>query len=146
MSRRQILRALTVLLAVAAVGIGIQWLLSPKHRINKESIAQIKEGMTQKEVEDILGVPPGNYAYDGFFTSVGYSGPLGPGVERWPTLQWAGEEIGIRITINPHNGTVAEIEQFSVDYPTNESVLSKIKRWLRIPSTAPAPIITTIVG
>jgi hypothetical protein len=63
--RRRILGGLAILLTLAAVGVGIQWLLTPKHRITKESLELIKVGMTQSEVEDILGVPPGDYSHGG---------------------------------------------------------------------------------
>lgn len=37
------------------------WLSGPGHQITEERFARIKAGMTEKEVESILGVPPGDY-------------------------------------------------------------------------------------
>lgn len=37
------------------------WLNGPPYRITYESFARIKEGMTEKEVESIFGVPAGDY-------------------------------------------------------------------------------------
>ena len=33
----------------------------PRHRINRHGFEQIRMGMTQADVEGILGVPPGQY-------------------------------------------------------------------------------------
>jgi hypothetical protein len=38
------------------------WLAPAPHRINRAGFEQIREGLTQAEVEAILGVPPGDYS------------------------------------------------------------------------------------
>ena len=38
------------------------WLTSPKHRIDRQGYGKIQLGMTEEEVEDILGAPAGNHA------------------------------------------------------------------------------------
>jgi hypothetical protein len=49
-------------LAVAVVVLLSWWLYLPNHRINHESFSLIKKGMTEEEVQCILGVAPGDYA------------------------------------------------------------------------------------
>src|SRR5581483_7877942 len=36
--------------------------LPPRHGITPENFARLREGMTQQEVEALLGVPPGSYS------------------------------------------------------------------------------------
>ena len=133
--RRKILAGLAALFTIAAVVVGIQWLLAPKHRINKESLELIKEGMTQKEVEDILGVPPGDYSYGGFRDLYFDTWSAEPVSE-----EWVGEETGIYVTFDPHGGRVAFVRSFNV-HPSVETILTKIKRWLGISSPEPNPYI-----
>jgi hypothetical protein len=55
-------RLLLILFCLAFAAIyAFCWLTAPRHRITEENFARIKEGMTEKEVESILGVPAGNY-------------------------------------------------------------------------------------
>jgi hypothetical protein len=49
---------------VAVAGVAGFCLLGPRHHIDREHFDLIKEGMTEVEVESILGAPAGNY--DGF--------------------------------------------------------------------------------
>src|SRR5262245_50075207 len=53
--------ARVVLVAVALLLIGLLPLLFPRSRITKEACDRIEEGMSQAEVEAILGGPPGDY-------------------------------------------------------------------------------------
>ena len=41
--------------------VGFLWWTAPAHRINVDSVEQLNEGMTEKEVESILRVPAGDY-------------------------------------------------------------------------------------
>jgi hypothetical protein len=58
-------RKLAVLVVVVlALVLGLWLLVWPRpHRINQEGFDWITEGMTQREVEEILGRPPGDYSY-----------------------------------------------------------------------------------
>jgi hypothetical protein len=58
MRRRKLLVALAGLAVVVAVGVVVLW--PPEDRITEANLERIKEGMTQAEVEAILG-PPGDY-------------------------------------------------------------------------------------
>ena len=60
------------LLITIVAGRGMLWALRPWHRIStREMFECIKNGMTRKEVEEILGVPPGDYSPGGH---VGFGG------------------------------------------------------------------------
>jgi hypothetical protein len=82
-------------IAVAAAGLGF-WLVLPRHRIDREHYLMVKEGMTEEEVEELLGAPPGNY--DGYvergqFWTVEYVGDV---VNYFPSV-WAGRHGTIRV-------------------------------------------------
>src|SRR5579883_2719360 len=61
MMHRRILLLVEVLVALVAVGFVVAGLNKPAHRISEASFAKIQEGMTEKEVEEILGGPYGQY-------------------------------------------------------------------------------------
>jgi hypothetical protein len=58
MKKRWFITGVAVLLAVV---IGVGFLCSRPHRINQAGFDRITEGMTLREVEEILGRPPGDY-------------------------------------------------------------------------------------
>ncbi|HMF15961.1 MAG TPA: hypothetical protein VKE98_02090 [Gemmataceae bacterium] len=79
-------RRLFWLAYAACVLLAVFWgarLLTPRHRINRESLEKIQVGMTLEEVEAILGVPPGDYA----------TKEIG--------IAWVGEEGAIHVMLNP---------------------------------------------
>src|SRR4051812_36385292 len=60
--RKQLL-LLVVLFAVVVLAAYVSGALTMRtHRITKGSVQQIEEGMTEQEVEAMLGVPAGNYS------------------------------------------------------------------------------------
>jgi len=75
------------LLALAGTVLLLAWIVSRDagRRLNREGFSQLRLGMTQAEVESLLGGPPGNYGrYDDRFaemTMEGYERPPGS-VER----------------------------------------------------------------
>ncbi len=55
-------RTVVVVVLLLALVTSLWVLARPRpHRINREGFDRIEEGMTQREVEDILGRPPGDY-------------------------------------------------------------------------------------
>jgi hypothetical protein len=62
--RRRLLLVAVALLLLGGAGMSL-WLTTPKHRITKANIDHIEKGMTQEEVETVLGTPPGNYCRRG---------------------------------------------------------------------------------
>jgi hypothetical protein len=66
------------------------WPFAPKHRIDREGYALLRLGMTEQEVESILGVPPGDYGPGkgeivdyGRFTMLIYSIKTDPNAKKW---------------------------------------------------------------
>src|SRR5438874_7970559 len=81
----------------ALLGLGVSLIvLTPQHRrsgITQENFERIKEGMTEEEVEEILGGPPGTYTDRPII--VFESGVM---FRRW----WVGEEgiVTIEVTFD----------------------------------------------
>jgi hypothetical protein len=69
MTRRRLLLASGVALAVLIVS-AVWWAALPRLGVTKANCARIKPGMTQEEVEAILGGPPGTY-FDGRLAAAG---------------------------------------------------------------------------
>ena len=61
--RTKLLKA-SVVFALLTILLGMPLLLTP-HRIRRSTLALIKAGMTEAEVEELLGVKAGNY--DGYY-------------------------------------------------------------------------------
>jgi hypothetical protein len=73
-------------IATVCVCLGAAWFYLPL-QLRPEAFARIKNGMTQAEVERLVGGPPGNYGMwkNGFTTADAVIPPGGPGSieERW---------------------------------------------------------------
>jgi hypothetical protein len=54
---------------LASLFVGVAWLCWPQPRISPASFERIHEGMSQDQIEAIIGLPPGDY----------YTGPRGIG-------------------------------------------------------------------
>ena len=103
MKRTRLLLFLGCLASVLLAGYGTLWLTNSKHRITEENIRAVKIGMTEKEVEELLGVPAGVYA-PGAATGL-YPFPMSclvtPGLDmarsgRWkPGKEWVAKDVSI---------------------------------------------------
>jgi hypothetical protein len=92
-----------ILVALALVASVISWLLlTPLVRITPENCARIKPGMTQQDVEGILGGPPGMYDGLGEFQFVD-AHPAGKGAG----LEWTARDGDVVIVFDK-NGQVAK--------------------------------------
>jgi hypothetical protein len=60
--RKRLLLSLGLLGLVLLGGYLLLWLTAPRHRVSQLGWQQIEAGMTQEEVERVLGGPPGDYA------------------------------------------------------------------------------------
>jgi hypothetical protein len=102
-----------VCLLVAPLVIGSAVLvLLPRDRITQANCDRIKKGMTEKEVEDILGSKK-----DGF-VDVGHN--LG--------LYWNGLRGKIIVSMTPHEPILVETAVF--DRKVSGNILEKIRDWL----------------
>src|SRR5260370_895254 len=103
-------RRLFWLAFAACLGLAVFWgvrLLTPRHRINRESFDKIQIDMTLGEVEAILGVPAGKYVtgpstYD-FFNGDGIGFLDGDRV-----LDWIGDWGQIQVLLNTKNKVSAK--------------------------------------
>jgi hypothetical protein len=72
---------------------GLSWFLwpsPPKHNINADGYQNIRLGMTEREVEEVLGVPAGDYGPGkgeildyGVFTATSHSIRTDPNGKKW---------------------------------------------------------------
>jgi hypothetical protein len=125
--------------AVVAVPVGLQaWRQahSPDRFIDREHYHRIKKGMTQDEVEAILGVPPGVYSNKRIRYPILYhvwAEPLHKRVESW-----TGDEGIVEVTFDGQDTVVSMSfdEGLEVHHP---SYLQQVLDWLR-PSTPPPSV------
>jgi hypothetical protein len=110
-------QASLLLLGVALVLLG-GWLTlglsRPRHRITRENIERIEQGMTRQEVAALLGAPPGNYSrhqipalYD---PGLGHSGPPVDELHdcEGTVEEWVGDRSAVRVCFAA-NGRVAKL-------------------------------------
>lgn len=108
------------------------WLtIPPGYRITDENLERILPGMTEKEVERILGVPAGNYSGKrGYFASR-------PPDElerllRQGHKEWVGEGLSIVVRFN-EQGVVLNASR-GANFGSSPSFLDRLRRWLGITS------------
>jgi len=150
MKRKRLLLIVGCLAAVLLAGYATFRLTAPRHRITIESFQAIREGMTELEVEAVLGAPAGVYsteAQTGFYLpKFRISWPakwiyasdadifIRTGsdlIEKQGGKEWVGEELSIYICFN-EGGRVLESRSGQVPPTRNESFLAKLRRWLGI--------------
>jgi transcriptional regulator with XRE-family HTH domain len=134
--KRKLMLAIAGLaVAVVAVPLGLHvWSQrhAPGRFIDQEHCARIKKGMTQEEVEAILGVPPGVYTKKQlFFFDMRSFSMLGAG-ERVAT--WTGDQGLVDVVFDEHGAV--EFSQFEQGTELRgPSYLEQILTWLRPPAT-----------
>jgi hypothetical protein len=137
MRRRTLLVVLAGLAVLVAAGVVVLWPQTEPNRITQENCDRIKKGMSQAEVETILG-PPGDYR----------TGP-GQGVLAWDPIldgttwhdhctngsNWAGDTGWVRVEFDNGDGTVWAsefIESKRIAQHPLENLLWRAKRqWQR---------------
>jgi hypothetical protein len=105
--------------------------MRPVHRINQDTVEEIKEGMTVKEVEAIFGVPAGDYTTRPVLIFPLGAPPYRPWFYKNPAKSWDSNEASILI----HFNDAGRVEDAFVCPVLNwdESWWDKIRRWLRLP-------------
>ena len=134
--RKRLLLILAWVASVLLAGYVTLRLTAPRHRITEENIEAIKEGMTEKEVEAILGVSAGAYGSKAD-TGVYLLLPSRPilvapvsGVElikRRGGKEWVGADVSLYVLFD-EVGRVKEMLVGVVD--GDETFLDKLRRWL----------------
>ena len=111
-----------VLLAAYATGLFPRW-----HRITNENIGAIRDGMTEREVEAILGAPAGDYSSG---TSELALMARRMDRESWNSGAkiWVSDEAGIYIRFDERGKAV--IRMSSSGGRATESFFTKLRHWL----------------
>jgi hypothetical protein len=105
----------------------VPWLTAPNYQINQKVTDQIQWGMTDKEVEQIIGVPPGTYVHLPFQVAVPhFFEPPEDTIEK----NWLGSDGIIQVYFD-HRGLVCTKDFIPVRL--EEPLVHKIRRWLNLP-------------
>jgi hypothetical protein len=128
MTRRRLLISGLALLAIFATAMGPRLYrnMNPPP-ISPERSAHLKEGMTPKEVEMVIGLPPGEYVTE----ERAFSGTFCFGAE--PCLIWSGDEGTIVVHLN-YDGRADNVrffaaEEYSFPVP-GPSLFKRLQTWL----------------
>lgn len=134
MNKRSLVRlALVSCLVLAGLVLFLRW-TSPNARINRESFEQIRTGMTEEEVIDILGVAPNKYDLDYVSRRVNKMldvvavNDSGLDNSILSVKAWVADGLAIRIGFD-HTGTARSIFYIAFD----ETALNRFRRRLRLP-------------
>lgn len=134
MNRKRLLLISGCAAAILLAGYMTLRLTAPRHRITGDTIHAIDKGMTEREVEAILGAPAGDYSAGkrgGLFINkhrVRDGDLTGPEmVKMWGGKYWVSDETSVWVRFN-EAGKVEETWPGWVAY--NDSFLTKLRRWL----------------
>jgi hypothetical protein len=126
------------LMLLGGAGVAV-WLRAPRHHITAENVKRIKEGMTQQEVEAIVGAPAGNYAAGRSF-AVYLAGPSAPRWgQRWESTkdrglgdlhaaEWLGDEAAVEVWFAQDGRACVVVP--GVVVRLKDPFVNKLRRWL----------------
>lgn len=124
LKRRRLLIGLAILATVAA---GLYWARPwPGQRLRSENFSQLRVGLSQREVEDLLGGPPGNYGQDGGSAMMTLEGVLAPpgSVERI----WSDDANRFEIYFDSRDRVVACHRRAGYQQSPPEGLFAKSRR------------------
>jgi hypothetical protein len=130
MTRKRLLLIIAAMVAVLAAGSVALRLAAPRHRITLENTRTIQRGMTEKEIEEILGVRAGDYSSTKPGGTFLYHQQAVTGMELVRMRGgkfWASDETSVWLRFDDA-GRVAEV--FCGSYYEQDSLLDKIRDWL----------------
>jgi hypothetical protein len=122
MKHKRLLLFLGCLAAVLLAGYATLRLTARQHRITRENVQVIEKGMTEDQVEVILGAPAGDYSSKRRFQ---FRHVL---AKRWSGKFWGSDEAAIWVHFD-EAGPVTKVV-YGLTEPVNESFLAKLRRWL----------------
>lgn len=128
--RKRIPILLGGILAILLAGWLMLWMTRPpEHHINSDGFGKLRKGMTESEVEAVLGVPAGDYATGPIRLNVNVLGyiPDTYFVFRVAEKKWVGNEAIIEVWFE--NGRVEHTRIMGV-FVRSESFPAKLRRWL----------------
>jgi hypothetical protein len=128
--KRVLFLAGCVAAVLVASYLALRW-AAPRHHINKEGFDAIRVGMSEQEVEAILGGPPGDYSATGAVpcpAAYASSGTLlDRGVED--LRSWVGDDAAINVAFDA-GGLVVWKDQVPILMHTREALLDRVRSWL----------------
>jgi outer membrane protein assembly factor BamE (lipoprotein component of BamABCDE complex) len=133
-SRKTLLLLSGYLLLVGATTLSV-WRMPPRHFITRANCDMIREGMTEDQVVQLLGVPAGNYASGEWLY-------LGPGVQKFYSGRldfktWVGDEVLIDVGFDESGHVwradimVCQHDEVGNRIRTDESLLDRLRLWLK---------------
>ena len=126
--RRRTIAWIAGSLLLAGVILSFVWLRASQ-RLNVENFSQIQQGMTQAEVEKLLGGPPGNYGRysekSGFMTLEGYFAPAGS-VEK----VWCNDKHRFEVYFDQDGQVVGQHKRAGYEQGSAPSWLERLRAWL----------------
>lgn len=131
--KRRLLYATVALAAVLVGAYALLWLTAPPERIDRATFERLRVGMTEGEVEELIGAPPGDYTRDP-------PEPEPPRVlndePRLTLSRWAGPD-GRIVVFFDHQGRIQEKEFWGwvpgdPFAPQSRSLLARLRRGLGI--------------
>ena len=123
MKRKRLLLILGCLAAVLLAGYATLLVTGPRHRISEGNFAAIEKGMTEKEVEAILGASAGDYSSGKVIVLI-----VGALQEDEGTKEWVGDDCCVAVRFQ--DGRVVETTCWPVAPMFEESFVTKLRRWL----------------
>ena len=127
MNKRLLVR-LAILALVAAAGFFVLVLTGPEPLVSKRSFARIDGTMTEQDLVAFLGPPNGD---ETMLAKRAYDADTVSFTDRKAVFSktWQGQGQGIHVTFVEF-GTVKDA--LYVRYEREESLIAKLKRWLRL--------------
>ncbi len=105
---------------------------APRHRIDREGVRELREGMSEAEVEQVLGVPAGDYSS----RKRSYAGEDVTFVALYTDLdqkEWVGDEVRVSVGFGP-DGKAWTIYR-SWPFCDDEDFLDRLRRLLHLAGT-----------
>jgi hypothetical protein len=136
MTKRRRMLGLVAVAAVVGVTAFAGWrkaTVPPLHRINWNSVQQTHGDMTLGELEDLFGVPPGDYTTTpearGAVAWLREDCPAENGKER---IEWFSDEICFCVVVRREDGTVLKLAFKGTDPPRvyTPTLLDRVQGWL----------------
>jgi hypothetical protein len=126
-------RALLLLIAFGFLGsalfFGYLWLTAPSNQISEESFRRLRVGMTEMEVDEVFGVPPGDYEIVTKETR-SYPSTGGLFIPRVPATEKVWRRGGLIISVW-FDDAAGKVIHSRMRGEWSESFLDKLRRYLR---------------
>lgn len=146
MQKRPLL-SLRLLACLVAAFVGMLWLIGLERGISESSFDRIKGGMTEKEVVEIIGVPPGQYSSPYWYQTEGFesggrvdysaNNKGAPSSGHWlvekdivkTTRVWGAKNIRISLYFDKDDKVVGKY----LVVARKRALSDKLSRWLGLP-------------